>query len=230
MSEEPLYQLPDEDENVDTPEYQIDDDDMPDNDTADNEDEEEDDEEEVKRPNTFGAMLKVMIGPVDGWKKLKRAKISADQFAAGCFIPLLVVTALTEFADAVFEANKTFPELLVKSLHTFITYFLGYFIALLCSTTFIPKNCREKMHTEFAKTFIMVATSTLLLFRILLNLLPMLGPVLVFLPIWTIYLVVRGARILRVPKDRETSMAGLISLYVIAAPLFCAWLIGEILP
>jgi hypothetical protein len=76
----------------------------------------------------------------------------------------------------------------------------------------------------------MVATSTLLLFRILLNLLPMLGPVLVFLPIWTIYLVVRGARILRVPKDRETSMAGLISLYVIAAPLFCAWLIGEILP
>lgn len=229
MSDEPLYQLPDEDDNIELPEYQLDDDDMPEDDDTDTDDEQ--DEQDLKDTHSpFGAMLKVMIGPIYGWRKLKRAKISTERFAAGCFYPLLAVAAVTEFAGMFYEANKTFPEMLVESVKTFITYFLGYYIALLCSTTFIPKSCREKMHTEFAHTFIMLATSTLLLFRILLNLFPMVDSVLVFLPIWTIYLIVRGARILRVPKDRESSMAGLISLYTIAAPFFCGWLLSEILP
>lgn len=230
MNEQPIYQLPDDDDdkNVGLEEYLLPDEEVmisgqnPDNDVEN--------VERRKPVSPFMAMLRVMIGPVEGWKALKRSAVSPERFAAGCFYPLLGLAALTEGADLFYEANRTLPDVMVDGVVAFITYFFGYFLAVLLSGIIMPSDCREVMKRNFSKVFLMTAMSTLVLFHILLNLLPMFSPVLVFLPLWTIYLIVRGVRLLRVPKDRESAAAGLLSLLVIACPLFCNWLLGEILP
>lgn len=224
MKDQPIYQLPEEEDEEMEPLYEIDDED-----DEDINSEENDSGTEIKKFSPFSLLFKIMIGPKDGWRALKRSKISTDAFGASCFYPVLALTAISETAALFFEANKTVQDIVVDGLSTFITYFFGYFMAILLCGIVLPKNCRDIAHSQFGKLFIMVGMTTLALFHILLNILPMFDPVLVFLPIWTIFITVRGVHILRVPKDKETSVAGLLSLLIIACPLFCNWLIGEIL-
>lgn len=211
MNEDPIYRLPDDEEDVDINNAET---------TA----------AATKTPSPMMAMLRVLIGPVDGWKAIKRAKFTTGRMAAGCFIPLLILCALSEVSGLFFEANLSIHDIIVECIITFISYFFGYYLSLLLPAFFFPKDCRNILKTEFFKVFVMTAMSTLVFFHIALNILPMFGPVLVFLPVWTIYAIARGTRLLRVPRERETAVAGLISLFVIGSPLGCGWLLNEILP
>ena len=55
--------------------------------------------------------------------------------------------------------------------------------------------------------------ATLPVFYMFYRLLPILGPMLVFLPLWTIYLVFRGVRFLRLPKEKESVPPGFCALW-----------------
>ena len=211
-TDRPLYSIAEEEE----PLYKIDDyldrDPAPadDGDSPEKEEEEEehsDDEEETdagaeeaapsdaakSRPSPLGILLKTMMTPVEGWKALKRARLSTDAFASGCFYPLVAVTAL------------------------------------LAGGLILPRRSRELMHKDIGRQLVMLSMSTLAIFWTLIQIAPMLEPVLVFLPIWTIYLIYKGVRVLRVPEDTATSTTGILCMLVIGCPLLWNWILTEVL-
>lgn len=247
-TDRPLYSIAEEEE----PLYKIDDyldrDPAPadDGDSPEEEEEEEehsDEEEETdagaeeaapsdaakSRPSPLGILLKTMMTPVEGWKALKRARFSTDAFASGCFYPLVAVTALSEATSMFYEANVTVADWLTDGIIAFVTFFFGYFTALLAGGLILPRRSRELMHKDIGRQLVMLSMSTLAIFWTLIQIAPMLEPVLVFLPIWTIYLIYKGVRVLRVPEDTATSTTGILCMLVIGCPLLWNWILTEVL-
>ncbi|MDE6381676.1 MAG: hypothetical protein K2L57_02300, partial [Muribaculaceae bacterium] len=82
---------------------------------------------------------------------------------------------------------------------------------------------------DIGRQFVMLTMSTLAVFWILIQVMPMFEPVLVFLPLWTIYLIYKGIRVLRVPSEVENSTTGLMCMLIIGVPIFWNWLMAEVL-
>lgn len=222
----PLYQLNDTDSSGDEEDAYENPDAIYDMEAPD-----EEDEEDIKlsKLSPFAALLKTMLTPVEGWKALKRAHFKTENFASGCFYPIVAFTAVSAAVKIFYEADYSMISWLLDGMSIFLSFFFGYFTILVLATIVLPKKSRDLFKTEVGKQFVMLNLSTLAIFWSLINLIPMLDPVLVFLPIWTIYLIFRGLRVLRVDPDVATSTTGLTCLLILGIPLLWNWILTELL-
>lgn len=176
------------------------------------------------------SMLSILSNPVEGWKNFKRGKFKEEKVASTCFYPLAALASVSEFAAYFYNSELSLNELLVPAIVIFISFFFGYFTVILTAGLLMPKAGGKAISKNFGKTFVMINMSTLALFYILYELMPMLGPVLAFLPLWTIYIIFKGIKFLRIPKEKETSAAGMMSFLTIGAPMFWYWILTELMP
>lgn len=229
----PLYSL--EDNSADDlavyPKTEDDEEDDEEDDDAVEDDDETESEEEVaeKGHSPSGVLLKTMLTPVEGWKELKRARFKTEDFAAGCFYPLAALAAVSECASLFFEANKSISDWAMDGLATFITFFFGYFTILAAGSVILPKKSRDFLKKDIGKQFVMLNLSTLAIFWVFIQAIPMIEPVLVFLPIWTIYLIFKGVRVLRIPSEVENSTTGYLCMFMIGIPVLWNWIMTEFL-
>lgn len=175
-------------------------------------------------------MLKTLSNPVEGWKSLKRSKFSTDAVAAKCFYPLVALAAVSEYTALFYDAESSVTTLLVPAIITFITFFFGYFSALLLGGIALSKDAKKTLQTDFGKEFVMINMSTLTLFYIIYRLFPLAGPILAFLPLWTIYAICKGTKQFRVSKDEETRVSAILSAIIIGCPILWNWIFNELLP
>lgn len=240
----PLYTLEDSEKEEGSPLYEVEDEDRQnfseksdplydviDEDEEYTEEEEETEEpvEEKKRISPFRILIRTLLTPVEGWKSLKRARFSPEEFANGCFFPLIALAAISETAKLFYEANHSVSEWLLDALCTFLSFFFGYFTIVMAGGWILPSKSRDFLKKDIGKEFVMLNLSSLALFWTLLEVVPMLDPVLVFLPIWTIYLIYKGVRVIRVPSEVENSTTGYLCLLILGIPLLWNWLLTEIL-
>lgn len=233
--EKPLYEIEDSLSPRPEEEYCIDDEEE----DADEEEEDEDmDEEQLteesvvsekKNPSPVRLLFKTMFTPVEGWKALKRARLKTEEFASWCFYPLIALAAISEVSKIFYEANVSVSDWAVDGLITFMTFFFGYFSVLLAGGFMLPPKSRDIIKKDIGKQFVMLAMSSLAIFWIFIQIMPMLEPVLVFLPLWTIYLIYKGVRILRVPEEVENSTTGLLCMLIIGIPVLWNWVLTDIL-
>lgn len=233
--EKPLYEIEDSLSPRPEAEYCIDDEEE----DADEEEEDEDmDEEQLteesvvsekKNPSPVRLLFKTMFTPVEGWKALKRARLKTEEFASRCFYPLIALAAISEVSKIFYEANVSVSDWAVDGLITFMTFFFGYFSVLLAGGFMLPPKSRDIIKKDIGKQFVMLAMSSLAIFWIFIQIMPMLEPVLVFLPLWTIYLIYKGVRILRVPEEVENSTTGLLCMLIIGIPVLWNWVLTDIL-
>lgn len=196
------------------------------------EEEDLDDRQQDKKPvikSPMTVLFKIMFTPVEGWKALKRAKFKTDLVASGCFYPLIALAAICNIAKMFYESDYSFTDWAKEGLTTFITFFFGYFTVILIGGIILPRKSRGLMKEDIGRQLVMFCMSTLALFSAFTEFLPMIEPVLVFLPIWTIYLIFKGVRVIRVPYEVENSTTGYLCLLIILAPLFWNWLFTDIL-
>lgn len=174
-------------------------------------------------------LLRVMTSPVDGWKALKRSHIDPPEMARGSFYPLMALAAAARFLDFFYESNATVAGVLVDAVVVFISFFLAYFAAQLCCRLF-PARISGRLTDIFGRDFMIAAMCTMVLFTVLREALPMAEPVLVFLPLYTAYLIFRGVKYLRLPNESQTWVAIVISVMIITFPGLIGWLFREIVP
>ena len=144
----------------------------------------------------FRLMLKVMLSPIEGWKSVRRAKITSEMAQRGCFYPLLAVLALSKFVVMAYYPSLSLANAMIDAVSSFVSFFFGYFCILIISKIVMPKA--EYFQTnDFGKVLIVISLSTLSLFGTLTVLLPMLWSFMIFIPLWTIYIISRGAKFLK---------------------------------
>lgn len=174
------------------------------------------------RPVAWRLMLEVLSNPVEGWKAIRRNKLSPAKTQSECFYPMVSVVAITEFAVLFYNPGAGIAKGVVDALCGFVAVFFSYFAIIVMAKLLMPGDARRAFDTNFGKVFVLISLSTLAVFYSLLNLLPMLEPILVFLPLWTVYIICRGARFLKFPKEREHLATGILCLLTVGMP----WLLG----
>ena len=184
-----------------------------------------------KKPAHSAAMLfKIMFSPVTGWKDLKRRKLSPERVGAQLFYPVCAITALSEFLPMLHEANHTWTELFVAAVITFVSFFFSNLIIPPMASLIMGGEGAKNMETPYAKSAVMVLLSTLAIFQIIYNLLPSLEPVVVFLPIWTLYLVSRFVPTLKGMKEQPLRGIIMLSLLILGLPALWRRLLDLIMP
>lgn len=177
----------------------------------------------------FGLMIHILSNPADGWKALKRAKLGVESIASSCFYPLIALASVSEYSALFYDPDSTVTSLLEPAIITLITFFFGYFSVLILGNLLLPKESHITLHNYYGKEFVMINISTLTLFYIIFRIFPPAAPIWAFLPFWTIYLIYKGVKLFRVPKDKESKTFVILSILIIGSPIFWNWIFTELL-
>lgn len=180
--------------------------------------------------SVFGLLLKTMFNPVEGWKAIRRLHITPDEAQKECFYPLLAVYSISKFAILAYSAKANLSEVVVDAVTSFVSFFFGYFLIVMTLRHILTKSVAEVFDTDFGKTMVVISLSSLCLFFILTELLPMLWAILIFLPLWTVYMICRATKFFKIPEDRHLLTLGLLNLIIIGMPTILEWVFTEILP
>ena len=195
----------------------------------DEEETEEKDSHSQVYPSAFLLLLNIMFSPVEGWKKLRRSKIPTEKIQAGCFYPILAVLAAANFMELFYSSRTSISEIVVKGVVAFTSYFFGYFCVLLVLQLVLTKTMFENFKEEYGKNFIMMALASLAFFQIFSEILPILWPVLIFLPLWTIFFMVKGIKFFHLSQQGSGRFTFFVCLTVILVPFLLQEGIGFIL-
>lgn len=195
-------------------------------------DEDEDDEPKSSKNgfSCFMLLMRVMLNPVEGWKAVRRRKVSAEQMQSDCFYPLLAILAACKFVILFYVPNTNISSIIVQAVIAFVSYFFGYFCVIMTMKMVTPKKVGKFFDTNFGKVYVIIAISTLCLFSIFMEILPMLWPILIFLPIWTIYIIIRGLRFIKLPAEGVNKFAVMLCVAIIGIPILIDWALTAILP
>lgn len=200
------------------------------------EEDEETDEDKIeqqeieKKRSAFGLLFSIMFNPVEGWKRLRRSKASIEELQAGCFYPLLAILAVSTFSEYIYSVNVNLQSVISNAVVTFVAFFFGYFCIQMVLSWFLPKDVVKKFEEKFGKEYLIIALSSLALFSVFTNVLPMLWPILIFLPIWTLYLMFKGVRFFKFPANQEMKFFLISGVAVIGIPVLIDWILKSILP
>ncbi len=189
--------------------------------------------EEKKRNNRAPVKPMLLLGEIlltgtAGWKQLRRARLTPEKAAAGCFYPLLAIGAVAQFADCIYMPEFNIASTLVEAATFFASFFFSYFAVQVVCRWLYPSEAKSKTETNFFKLIVQYALASLALFCIPTQILPILTPIAVFLPIWTIFIITKAVRFLRFPSSCQTRCMVTLVLATIIMPYLFMW-IGSLL-
>lgn len=179
--------------------------------------------------SAFLMMLKVLFNPIEGWKSIRRYKLTAEECQRGCYYPLLAFLAISKFAAFIHTPRVALNEVVVDAVTAFVSFFFGYFCIMILLNILMPERVKESVKSEFGKVFVITSLSTLCLFFSVLDIFPMLWAVLIFLPLWTIYVICRGVRFFKFPDNKQISCTAIICLLIVGVPCVLDWLLAKVL-
>lgn len=177
----------------------------------------------------FRLMIRLLISPRVGWKEIRRRHLSGDLTCRFLLYPLIGLASVVNFINLWYDPELTVTDEVIKAVVTFASLFFAYFLVFPSGRLLLKGKGAEVISTEFGKTFVAFAMSTLSLFYVCYTLFPMLEPIMVMLPLWTIYAITRGIKILRIPERDETSATVWLSILIVGLPVVVGYIFGIML-
>ncbi|MDE6811586.1 MAG: hypothetical protein K2J15_04470, partial [Muribaculaceae bacterium] len=160
--------------------------------------------------NPIRLLFDMMLNPINGWKEIRRAEFTADEVSTRCFLPLIGISAGSCLLKCLYHASVNLTVAVIAGVKIFVALYLGYFLTLLLIKIVMPGKYKTISDSNFGKQFVMFLLSTLAIFYCLYQCLPMIGPALTFLPLWTIYLAMRGCRFFHFETEKYNLLTTLV--------------------
>ena len=213
----------------------IDEEDTEDENYLENDEDNEDDEDNNndngnKKSSPLKLLFSMMLNPIEGWKNIRRRDLSVERTSGQCFIPLAALAACACFMECIYNSATTLSMAMIEGVKVFVALFFGNFLALALEKMMLPKDYKDISDSVFGKKYMMYLMSTMAIFMILYELLPMIGPIIAFTPLWTIYLAMRGAKFFRFPAEKRNLLTALVCMIVVASPFAVYWIFDILLP
>ncbi|MDE6696299.1 MAG: hypothetical protein K2K25_05415 [Muribaculaceae bacterium] len=177
-----------------------------------------------KGRNAFILLLNILMTGTAGWKDLRRSRLTPEQTAAGCFYPIVALASACRFSDWFYLPEFNLSTTLVNAVSIFASFFFSYFAVQVVCRWLFPYVAKTKTDTPYFKLIVQYALASLALFWIPAEVLPILEPLTVFLPIWTAFIITKGIRFLRLPEQYHNRCMVTIVVTVIVMPYLFMWL------
>ncbi len=186
-----------------------------------------------KSPNrtAWADFLALFISPDSAWLRIFTSGRSADDTARRVFYPLVALSAALQFCSLIYNPGAPLSSVIQQAIVVFIAWFIGYFgVVTIVSNAIFGEESKELGSSVNGKKLIMLSMSSLTVFYIFGEVLPLLDPILTFAPIYSIFLVSRGVKVIGVPTSQRTRISVFYSVLIIGIPLLLRWLFESLLP
>lgn len=178
----------------------------------------------------WSIFIRLFYSPLTGWKQLKNSAYSPDRTASKVFYPLVALASLGQFASKIYYPSQSLGYLLQSAVGIFISFFIGYFLVVVLCRSFLPADAKTKIDTPYGRKWLQYLMATLTLFFTIYELCPVLEPLLVFAPIFTVYLALRGVRFLRIKEASDNLVGWTVGLLCIVIPYGIYYVFDAIMP
>lgn len=185
-------------------------------------------EKRKRRHTPFLLLLDILMTGTAGWKNLRRARLKPEQTAAGCFYPILALASVCRFADWFYHPDFDLATTLVDAASVFASFFFSFFAVQVACRWVFPSAIKSKTETIYFKLLVQYGLASLALFWIPGELLPILEPFTVFLPIWTAFILTKGLRFMMIPEQFNNRCTVTIVVTIIVMPYLFMWLCEKI--
>lgn len=177
-----------------------------------------------KGHGAFSLLFEILFSGSAGWKNLRRSRLTPEQTAAGCFYPLVALASVCRFCDWFYIPEFNLSTTLISAASIFASFFFSYFAAQVVCRWLYPISAQSKTETSYFKLVVQYALASLALFWIPAEILPILEPVAVLLPIWTAFIITKGLRFLRLPEEHHNRCMVTTVITTIVMPYLFMWL------
>lgn len=174
----------------------------------------------------------IMIMPTSGWRLAKENGPAPEIAVLRFLLPLSLLSGASVFFSLLYPreidplgADAGFTVLLVNAVIQFCSFFIGYFLALVFAKLLLPKGDRFLPSSPYGKLLVMAAIGSLAFFHIMFEVLPMLDSILVFLPLWTIFIIYKGMEISGIQEEKSLLAVGVICVVTVCAPTMIEWIL-----
>lgn len=191
----------------------------------------EDDEEEMpsdERRTMWSLLPAIMFTPSSGWAKVRNSGPSPDIATIRFLLPLSIISGAACFLSLLYPHESDaggFAVMLVEAVIELCSMFIGYFVALVTAKLFLPKEDKNTITTNYGKLLIMTGVATIAIFHVFYVAFPMLDFILGFLPIWTIFIQIKGMEQIKFRSDKKLLSMAVIILATVAAPAVIEWIL-----
>ncbi len=174
--------------------------------------------------------LQLFWSPLKAWKRLKNSGLTPEEVSSKMFYPIVALSSVAQFINKIYNPSLTLGNLLECAIGIFISFFLGYFLVLVLCRLVLPGDGKEKIDTLYGRTWLQYVISTLCSFFIIYEIIPVLEPIMVFAPLYTLYITLRGVRFLRMKSGNETPVGWTVGLLSVAVPCGIYYLFETLVP
>lgn len=182
--------------------------------------------EKEKRKSSFLILTKILFSGTLGWKELRRSRLKPEETAAGCFYPLTAIASVCRFADWFNKPDFSLASTLTEALAIFVSFFFSYFAAQILCRWLFPDEIKDRTETPYFRQLVQYALASLALFWIPAEIMPVIEPLTAFLPLWTVFIITKGMRFLRIPHGCEVRATVTLVGITIGLPYLIHWLCG----
>lgn len=180
--------------------------------------------------SAWKCFLKLFYSPTAAWHKIALTGLNSDLVARTVLYPLIALSSALEFLRIIYNTHATVAPVLQTAVITFISWFAGYFCVVLAAQNICGATVKKVIDSACGKTFVMMCMATLVVFYIIYELIPILEPLIVFTPLYTIFLITKGVAISGIEEDKTLKVSAWFAVLIIGIPIVIQQIFETIMP
>ena len=153
----------------------------------------------------LGYIIQLIMNPRRGWEDVASDNPSPRRMLMSGLLPLIVLTSLTYFVRVFYFTDFTVVDAIQGAVINAVAYFATYFIAVFAISLRIPymeKDDEDMLSMDEASARVEIFSACivglLLLITFVSNLIPLDISLLHYLPLYSVYVIWKGAEFLRI--------------------------------
>lgn len=175
-------------------------------------------------------LIQLILSPAHGWEDLEAAHAEAGTLLRRGFLPLLGLTAASEFCQRLWAPEYPLGMIAVRAVVDFGSYFVSVYLARLILESYINRAAGVVVDRERTGVLAVMGVGLMVLIQLVDNLCPWNLILLRFLPLYAVLVIYKGAVYAGVPSNREFNFLGLATVALVVLPLALYYLLFLILP
>ncbi|MBD5248711.1 MAG: hypothetical protein HDS58_01315 [Barnesiella sp.] len=174
----------------------------------------------------IGYIMQLIINPRRGWEDVAADSPVPRHLLLTGLLPFIILTALTSFVRVFYFTDYTFIDAVQNAIINAVTYFATYFIASFAISLKINAlettqgdTLSETEAADRVDVFCSCIVGLLLLITLISNLIPLDLSLLQYLPLYSVYVIWKGAEYLRIATDKIGHFM-ILSVLTIVVPVY----------
>lgn len=167
-------------------------------------------------------IIQIILSPSNGWEDVDENMPSTGEMFRKGFLPLMIISALTEFFGLLYNKGYTFDVLLIKAIIDFGSYLIAFYIGRMVFDVYIVRLVSKvEIGTSRVRGLqvLLLGLGVMLLMQIVYNCFQADITILKFLPMYTILIIYKASDFMRINSHDYFLFTLIASLSIVVLPL-----------